>query len=45
LTNGAAAADILVVHLRLIDSAKRESIDAILEMAELKKSGSATASW
>jgi ribosomal protein S12 methylthiotransferase len=42
LTNDAAAADVLVVNTcAFIDSAKQESIDAILEMAELKKSGSA----
>ena len=42
LTSDAAAADVLVVNTcAFIDSAKQESIDAILEMAELKKSGSA----
>ena len=42
LTNDAAAADVLVVNTcAFIDSAKQESIDAILEMAELKKRGSA----
>jgi ribosomal protein S12 methylthiotransferase len=42
LTTDAAAADVLVVNTcAFIDSAKQESIDAILEMAELKKSGSA----
>ena len=42
LTNDAAAADVLVVNTcAFIDSAKQESIDAILEMAELKKHGSA----
>ena len=42
LTNDAAAADVLVVNTcAFIDSAKQESIDAILEMAELKKNGSA----
>ena len=42
LTNDAATADVLVVNTcAFIDSAKQESIDAILEMAELKKRGSA----
>jgi ribosomal protein S12 methylthiotransferase len=42
LTSDAAAADVLVVNTcAFIDSAKQESIDTILEMAELKKSGSA----
>ncbi|MEO8257814.1 MAG: 30S ribosomal protein S12 methylthiotransferase RimO [Acidobacteriota bacterium] len=42
LTSNAAAADVLVVNTcAFIDSAKQESIDAILEMAELKKQGSA----
>lgn len=42
LTNDAASADVLIVNTcAFIDSAKQESIDAILEMAELKKSGSA----
>ena len=42
LTSDAAAADVLVVNTcAFIDSAKQESIDAILEMAELKKRGSA----
>src|SRR5829696_183984 len=40
LTNDPASADVLVVNTcAFIDSAKKESIDAILEMAELKKSG------
>jgi ribosomal protein S12 methylthiotransferase len=40
LTNDAAAADVLVVNTcAFIDSAKQESVDAILEMAEHKKSG------
>ena len=40
LTNDAATADVLVVNTcAFIDSAKQESIDAILEMAELKKNG------
>jgi ribosomal protein S12 methylthiotransferase len=42
LTRDAAEADVLVVNTcAFIDSAKQESVDAILEMAELKKSGSA----
>ena len=42
LTNDASAADVLVVNTcAFIDSAKQESIDAILEMAELKKGGHA----
>ena len=42
LTSDAAAADVLVVNTcAFIDSAKQESVDAILEMAELKKRGSA----
>src|SRR4030095_7347264 len=42
LTTDAAAADVLVVNTcAFIDSAKQESIDAILEMAELKKRGPA----
>jgi ribosomal protein S12 methylthiotransferase len=42
LTHDASAADVLVVNTcAFIDSAKQESIDAILEMAEIKKSGSA----
>ena len=42
LTTDAWSADVLVVNTcAFIDSAKQESIDAILEMAELKKSGSA----
>ena len=41
LTADAAGADVLVVNTcAFIDSAKQESIDAILEMAQLKKSGS-----
>jgi ribosomal protein S12 methylthiotransferase len=41
LTQDPAAADVLVVNTcAFIDSAKRESIDAILEMAQLKKAGS-----
>src|SRR5919109_2606479 len=40
LTNDAAAADVLVVNTcAFIDSAKQESIDTILEMAEHKKNG------
>src|SRR5947209_3108447 len=40
LTNDAASADVLVVNTcAFIDSAKQESIDAILEMAQLKKDG------
>src|ERR687897_1938971 len=40
LTQDAAAADVLVVNTcAFIDSAKQESIDTILEMAEHKKSG------
>src|SRR5689334_17065439 len=40
LTADPAAADVLVVNTcAFIDSAKQESIDAILEMAEHKKSG------
>jgi ribosomal protein S12 methylthiotransferase len=43
LTTDAAAADVLVVNTcAFIDSAKQESIDAILEMAEQKKNGSCT---
>jgi ribosomal protein S12 methylthiotransferase len=42
LTRDAADADVLVVNTcAFIDSAKQESIDAILEMAELKKDGAA----
>src|SRR3954463_10169201 len=41
LTQDAAAADVLVVNTcAFIDSAKQESVDAILEMAALKKNGS-----
>jgi ribosomal protein S12 methylthiotransferase len=40
LTRDAASADVLVVNTcAFIDSAKQESIDAILELAEHKKSG------
>src|SRR5580692_8492568 len=40
LTGDAAAADVLIVNTcAFIDSAKQESIDAILEMAERKKDG------
>jgi ribosomal protein S12 methylthiotransferase len=40
LTRDAAEADVLVVNTcAFIDRAKQESIDAILEMAELKKTG------
>jgi ribosomal protein S12 methylthiotransferase len=40
LTNDASSADVLVVNTcAFIDSAKQESIDAILEMAQLKISG------
>jgi ribosomal protein S12 methylthiotransferase len=40
LTNDASAADVLVVNTcAFIDSAKQESVDAILEMAEHKKTG------
>src|SRR6266851_185994 len=40
LTHDAADADVLVVNTcAFIDSAKQESIDAILEMAELKNGG------
>ncbi len=40
LTQDAASADVLVVNTcAFIDAAKKESIDAILEMAEHKKSG------
>src|SRR5450830_1826759 len=41
LTNDAAGADVLVVNTcAFIDSAKQESIDTILEMAQHKKDGS-----
>ena len=41
LTHDAAEADVLIVNTcAFIDKAKRESIDAILEMAEYKKRGS-----
>ena len=40
LTHDAAEADVLIVNTcAFIDKAKQESIDAILEMAEYKKSG------
>ena len=40
LTTDAASADVLVVNTcAFIDSAKQESINAILEMAQLKKDG------
>src|SRR3954464_9173668 len=40
LTRDASAADVLVVNTcAFIDSAKQESIDAILEMAQHKKNG------
>ena len=40
LTNDAADADVIVVNTcAFIDSAKQESIDTILEMAQLKKDG------
>src|SRR5438132_1586729 len=40
LTNDAASADVLVVNTcAFIDSAKRESVDTILEMAQHKKDG------
>jgi ribosomal protein S12 methylthiotransferase len=40
LTRDAAAADVLIVNTcAFIDKAKRESVDAILEMAEHKKTG------
>jgi ribosomal protein S12 methylthiotransferase len=40
LTNDAASADVLIVNTcAFIDSAKQESIDTILEMAQLKKDG------
>src|SRR6188768_3414363 len=42
ITSDASNAEVLVVNTcAFIDSAKQESIDAILEMAELKKRGSA----
>jgi ribosomal protein S12 methylthiotransferase len=41
ITNDAASADVLVVNTcAFIDSAKQESVDTILEMAERKKEGS-----
>src|SRR5512140_2625121 len=40
LTQDASSADVLVVNTcAFIDSAKQESVDAILEMAQLKKDG------
>ncbi len=43
ITADAAGADVLVVNTcAFIDSAKQESIDAILEMAELKRDGRCT---
>src|ERR1700722_18508795 len=40
LTGNAAEADVLIVNTcAFIDSAKQESVDAILEMAERKKDG------
>src|SRR5687768_7067452 len=43
LTRDAADADVLVVNTcAFIDKAKKESIDAILEMAEFKKTGACT---
>src|ERR671913_1626070 len=43
LTNDASSADVLVVNTcAFIDSAKQESIDAILEMAQLKETGNCT---
>jgi ribosomal protein S12 methylthiotransferase len=43
LTHDAAAADVLIVNTcAFIDSAKKESIDTILEMAQHKKHGSCT---
>src|SRR5687767_7008229 len=43
LTRDAAAADVLIVNTcAFIDKAKQESIDAILEMAEHKKTGACT---
>jgi ribosomal protein S12 methylthiotransferase len=40
VTRDAASADVLVVNTcAFIDSAKQESVDAILEMAELKRTG------
>src|SRR6195256_4512043 len=43
LTRDAADADVLIVNTcAFIDKAKQESIDAILEMAELKKNGKCT---
>ena len=42
LTQDPATADVLVVNTcAFIDSAKKESIDTILEMAQFKKNGSA----
>jgi ribosomal protein S12 methylthiotransferase len=43
ITQDASSADVLVVNTcAFIDSAKQESVDAILEMAELKKNGRAS---
>ena len=43
ITADASAADVLVVNTcAFIDSAKQESIDAILEMAQLKRDGNCT---
>ena len=43
VTNDASSADVLVVNTcAFIDSAKQESIDAILEMAQLKETGNCT---
>src|SRR6478672_9960574 len=43
LTRDSADADVLIVNTcAFIDKAKQESIDAILEMAELKKTGRCT---
>jgi ribosomal protein S12 methylthiotransferase len=42
ITSDAASADVVVVNTcAFIDAAKEESVDAILEMAELKRSGGA----
>ena len=46
LTRDAADADVLVVNTcAFIDEAKQESIDTILEMAELKKTGALHDAW
>src|SRR5204862_1982305 len=43
LTANAAEADVLIVNTcAFIDSAKQESVDTILEMAQLKKDGACT---